>query len=123
MSEDGITIELSKAQIDQIFREGGKDGGLRELIGGLDAVAGFEAVESMASLAELNDPRLSRSLLRGLTVLTSFDPDGAGRKVTDVADELDLGASTTHRYVSTLLEVGLLERDPVSRRYRRVARG
>jgi DNA-binding IclR family transcriptional regulator len=31
-----------------------------------------------------------------------------------------MGASTTHRYVSTLLEVGLLERDPVSREYRLV---
>jgi hypothetical protein len=123
MSEDAITIELSKAQIDRVFREAGKDGGLRGLIGGLEAIGGLETVELLASLAELNDPRHSRSLLRGLAVLASLDPDGTGRKVTDVADELDLGASTTHRYLSTLLEVGLLERDPVSREYRRVVKG
>jgi DNA-binding IclR family transcriptional regulator len=40
-----------------------------------------------------------------------------------VAGELGLGVSTTHRYASTLLEVGLLERDPVSREYRRPTSG
>lgn len=34
-----------------------------------------------------------------------------------------MGASTTHRYVSTLVEVGLLERDPVSREYRLTRKG
>jgi hypothetical protein len=115
MSEDAVTIELSKAQIDRVVREAGKDGGLLGLLGGLEDLVGFRA-----SPAQLDDPRLSRSLLRGLMVLASIDPDGAGRQVTDVARELELGASTTHRYVSTLVEVGLLERDPESREYRRV---
>ena len=56
-------------------------------------------------------------------VLTSFPADGAGRAVTDVAHELEMGASTTHRYATTLFEVGLLERDPVSREYRRAFSG
>jgi DNA-binding IclR family transcriptional regulator len=43
--------------------------------------------------------------------------------MTDVAHELEMGASTTHRYISTLVEVGLLERDPVSRKYRLAVRG
>jgi hypothetical protein len=115
MSEDAITIELSKPQIDRVVREAGKDGGLLGLLGGIEDLVGFRA-----SPAQLDDPRLSRSLLRGLMVLASIDPDGAGRQVTDVARELELGASTTHRYVSTLVEVGLLERDPESREYRRV---
>ncbi|HEY4812975.1 MAG TPA: helix-turn-helix domain-containing protein [Solirubrobacteraceae bacterium] len=31
---------------------------------------------------------------------------------------LDLHLSTVHRYISTLTAVGLLEREPVTRRYR-----
>ena len=116
MSENAITIELSEAQVDQIVREDGKDGGLLGFVGRL------EDLEFRASPAQLDDPRLSRSLLRGLMVLACFPIDGAGRSVTDVGDELDTRATTTHRYISTLVEVGLLEREPVSRQYRRVVR-
>ncbi len=62
--------------------------------------------------------RFSRSLLRGLMVLASFPADGSDRSVTDVAKQLGMGVSTTHRYASTFVEVGVLERDPISRRYR-----
>jgi DNA-binding MarR family transcriptional regulator len=112
MSKTEIKIELSKAQINQIVREAAQDDGLLGLLGGL------EGLDVRASSVPMDDGRLSRSLLRGLMVLTSFPPDGVGRAVTDVAHELHMGASTTHRYVSTLVEVGLLERDPVSRKYR-----
>ena len=89
------------------------------LIGGMEAIAGAEEIKFLASLTQSNDPRFLRSLLQGLMILASFPVGGAGGAVTDVADELGLGASMTHRYASTLLEVGLLERDPASRRYRR----
>jgi DNA-binding IclR family transcriptional regulator len=38
--------------------------------------------------------------------------------VTDVAVLLEMSPSTTHRYLTTLLAVGLLEQDPRTRRYR-----
>jgi DNA-binding MarR family transcriptional regulator len=114
MSEDAITIELSKAQIDRVVREAGRDGGLLGLVGVMEDLVGFRA-----SAAQLDDPRFSRSLLRGLMVLGCLPADGAGREVTDVARELETSASTTHRYLSTLVEVGLVERDSVSREYRR----
>jgi hypothetical protein len=117
MFEDGVEIELSKAQVNRIVREAGKDSGLLGLVGGM------ENLEFRAPPSQLDDPRFSRSLLRGLMVLVCFPANGASRQVTDVARELDMGASTTHRYVSTFLEVGLLERDPVSREYRRVVGG
>lgn len=117
MPEQAITIELSAAQVDGVIREAGKDTGLLGLVGGMEDLVGFQA-----SPAQLDDLRFSRSLLRGLMVLASLNPDGASRQVTDVARELGMGASTTHRYASTLVEVGLLERDPVSREYRRVVR-
>jgi hypothetical protein len=113
VSQDGITIELSKAQVERVVREAAKNGGLLGLAGRM------EELELWVSPVQLDDRRLSRSLLLGLMVLASFPSDGADRSVKDVARELDMGASTTHRYVSTLLEVGLLERDPVSREYRR----
>jgi hypothetical protein len=118
MPEHPITIELSAAEVDRVVREAGKDAGQLGLVGGMEGLVGFRA-----SPAQLDDLRFSRSLLRGLMVLGCFPADGAGREVTDVARELEMGASTAHRYASTLLEVGLLERDPVSREYRRAVRG
>jgi DNA-binding IclR family transcriptional regulator len=63
-------------------------------------------------------PRLSRSLLLGLLVFACFPTDGGALAVTDVAKRLGLSPSTTHRYMTTLLAVGLLEQDARSRRYR-----
>jgi hypothetical protein len=65
-----------------------------------------------------SDPRLSRSLLRGLSLLTCFGPDGGARGVVELAHDAGMSPSTAHRYASTLVELGLLERDPKSRKYR-----
>ncbi len=64
------------------------------------------------------DPRMSRSLLRGLSLLTHFGPDGAERGIVELSRELGMSPSTAHRYASTLVELGLLERSPRSRKYR-----
>jgi predicted transcriptional regulator len=64
------------------------------------------------------DPRLSRSLLRGLSLLTHFGPDGEPRGIVELAEEVGLSPSTTHRYLATLVEFGLLEQCPKSRKYR-----
>ena len=116
MPEHRITIELSKAQIGQVVREATEDDDL------LGLQRGGERLEFRASPAQLDDRRCSRSLLLGLMVLASFRADGTSRAVTDVAHDLDMWASTAHRYLSTLVEVGLLERDAVSREYRLVVR-
>jgi hypothetical protein len=65
-----------------------------------------------------SDPRLSRSLLRGLSLLTCFGPDGTARGIVEIAHDAEMSPSTAHRYASTLVELGLLERDPKSRKYR-----
>jgi IclR-like helix-turn-helix domain-containing protein len=64
-----------------------------------------------------SDPRLSRSLLRGLSLLTCFGADGASRGIVELAHDAGMSPSTAHRYASTLVELGLLERDPKSRKY------
>jgi hypothetical protein len=116
-AESRISIELSNAQVNRVIREAVEDGGL------LGQVGETEKLGFRASPEQLDDRGLSSSLLRGLMVLASFPADGVGRSMTDVAHELEMGASTTHRYISTLVEVGLLERHPVSRKYRLAVRG
>jgi IclR helix-turn-helix domain len=117
ISENGISIALSKAQIKQVIREASDDDGLLSLLGGL------AQDDVQASSVPMDDVRLSRSLLRGLMVLASYPADGSARSVTDVAKQLGMGVSTTHRYTSTFVEVGVLERDPVSRQYRLAKKG
>jgi hypothetical protein len=114
MSENGISIALSKAQIKQVVREATDDDGLLGLL---------EQADVQASSVPMDDARLSRSLLRGLMVLASYPADGSARSVTDVAHQLGMGVSTTHRYTSTFAEVGVLEQDPVSRQYRLAKKG
>ena len=64
------------------------------------------------------DPRLSQSLLRGLSLLTGFGPDGEARGIVELAGDLGMSPSTAHRYALTLVELGLLERCPKTRKYR-----
>jgi len=74
--------------------------------------------ENWSYPAQLDDRRLSRSLLSGLLVLSCFPSDGGSLGIAELARRLDMNTSTTHRYVTTLLAVGLLERDSSTRRYR-----
>jgi DNA-binding MarR family transcriptional regulator len=113
-ASSGITIELTRPQIERVVRESGQATGVSNLLRGLSEDS------TLASRYEaLSDsPRLSRSLLLGLLVLASFPADGDSLSVTDVAVRLGMSPSTTHRYMTTLLAVGLLEQDPRTRRYR-----
>ncbi len=61
--------------------------------------------------------KFSSSLVAGLSMLTCFTAEHPVRGIADMAEELDLGRSTTHRYASTLVTLGYLEQSP-SRKYR-----
>ncbi len=61
--------------------------------------------------------RFSSSLVAGLAMLTCFTAEHPVRGIADMAAELDLGRSTTHRYATTLVTLGYLEQGP-SRKYR-----
>jgi DNA-binding MarR family transcriptional regulator len=109
-----ITIELTRPQIDRVVREAGQENGVSGLLRGLaEDGAMASRYEALA-----DSPRLSRSLLLGLLVLATFPGDGTSLAVTDVASQLGMSPSTTHRYMTTLLAVGLLDQDPRTRRYR-----
>ncbi len=114
MNDTSISIQLTGPQIDRVIRESGEGPGIASLLRGM---AGDETLISRyEALAE--NPRLSRSLLLGLIVLASFPGEGESLAVSDIAGRLGMSPSTTHRYLTTLLSVGLLEQDARSRRYR-----
>lgn len=102
-----ISITLSPTQIDDVVRAAtlSRAPSLSTLIGGYTP-------------ADTVDPRVSRSLMRGLSILTCFGPDGGARGILELARELGMSPSTTHRYAFTLVELGLLERCPNTRKYR-----
>jgi hypothetical protein len=120
--DDAVLIELSKSQVDQVVRSAGQGGTLSVLLSAVKDPEWPLALDSdeWAHPAQMDDRRLSRSLLSGLLVLSCFPPDGGFLGIAELARTLDMNTSTTHRYVTTLLAVGLLERDPSTRKYRLV---
>jgi IclR family pca regulon transcriptional regulator len=61
------------------------------------------------SAPRLREPRYSQSLERGLAILGCFTPERPVLGIADIADDLDMSRSTTHRYVITLVELGYLK--------------
>ncbi len=60
----------------------------------------------------------SKSLVRGLAILSSFSRARPLIGVSELARELGLTRSTAHRYVATLLRLGYLRQDAATRKYR-----
>ena len=135
MTEDqDIVIALSPAQVEQVIRLAGqtRNGTLSSLlIAALDNAhsahgnghgrGSLHQAAQMALSEALSDPQLSQSLLRGLAILSCYGPERPWRAIIDLAKELHMSPSTTHRYVKTLRAVGLLEQNPTTREYRPVA--
>jgi hypothetical protein len=115
-----VTIELSKSQVDKVIRAAGQGGTMSVLLSALKDPDWTLALDSgeWVHPAQMEDRRLSRSLLSGLLVLSCFPADGEYVGIAELARMLAMNTSTTHRYVTTLLAVGLLERDSSTRRYR-----
>jgi len=132
-----ISIMLSPRQVDEVLRAASRGrapsistliadslrmpcGCENGVIAAADAAdpSGEEALEGGYLPIDTVDPRLSRSLLRGLAILTRFGPDGRPRGIVELAADLKMSPSTAHRYALTLVELGLLERCPTTRKYR-----
>jgi IclR family pca regulon transcriptional regulator len=69
------------------------------------------------SIPSLREPRYSQSLERGLAILRCFTPARPVLGIAEIADELGMSRSTTHRYVITLVALGYLEQG-AGRKYR-----
>ena len=107
-------VALSTAQVEQVVLAASDGGSMSVLLSGL----GDRRTALAARRQRLESSRLSRSLLLGLLILASFPADGSYLSVTDVARTCATSPSTAHRYISTLIAVGLLERDSGTREYR-----
>jgi hypothetical protein len=139
MSSDGrrsISITLSPVQVEEVVRAaaGNRTPTVATLIGnslahptstgGATDRSPRAPLHARAAASEDNggiddiDPRLSRSLMRGLSILAGFASGARERGIVELASELGLSPSTTHRYAQTLLQLGLLERCPTTRKYR-----
>ena len=81
------------------------------------AKASNEPHEPAWSIPSLREPRYSQSLERGLAILGCFTPSRPILGIADIADDLGMSRSTTHRYVITLVALGYLEQG-ASRKYR-----
>jgi IclR family transcriptional regulator, pca regulon regulatory protein len=68
-------------------------------------------------IAQTAEPRRSRSLEYGVAILESFRADRPALRISELADIVGISRSTSHRYASTLVELGQLEQDS-KRRYR-----
>lgn len=120
---EAIQIKLSKSQIDQVVRSAGQGGTLSVLLSAVRDPQWTLSPDSpeWSYPAQMEDRRLSRSLLSGLLVLSCFPSDGGYLGIAELARMLAMNTSTTHRYVTTLLAVGLLERNASTRKYRLVS--
>jgi uncharacterized protein (DUF1778 family) len=132
---DYISITLSPVQVEQVMRAASKSPNgtvsnllLAALDNAHDPPSGshrraydLQRASQEALTAALDDPQLSQSLLRGLSVLACYGPDRPWRPIIELANQLGMSPSTTHRYVKTLKTIGLMEQDPTTREYRPVA--
>jgi IclR family transcriptional regulator, pca regulon regulatory protein len=60
----------------------------------------------------------SQSLERGLAILSAFRSGRPLVGVSELAREVGLSRSTAHRYIATLAELGYLDQDAATRKYR-----
>jgi hypothetical protein len=119
VSAGPVVVELSASQVEKVVRAASDGRSMAMLFSGLADVRAILAGER----GPLEDARLSRSLLMGLLILVLLPQDGSYVKLGELAGMGGTSPSTTHRYLSTLVAVGLVEQDPGTRRYRRVHAG
>ena len=72
----------------------------------------------MTAVSSTRQATWSQSLERGLAILTAFGSDRSTIGVSELARELGLSRSTTHRYIATLTSLGYLQQDVETKRYR-----
>jgi IclR family transcriptional regulator, pca regulon regulatory protein len=67
--------------------------------------------EWVQSVPVLRESRYSQSVERGLAILGCFTAERPVLGIFEIADELGMSRSSTHRYASTLVALGYLEQD------------
>jgi hypothetical protein len=104
-----IVVDLSPEQVAQIVRSAADAIAISPFLSGLGNLGADQAL-AVRRLPEMDNPRLSRSLLSGLLVLASFPVDGGSRTYRELGELAGTPADSTYRYVKTLVAVGLVQR-------------
>jgi IclR family pca regulon transcriptional regulator len=78
----------------------------------------YAAMVAQGSGGQTERGAFSQSLERGLAILSAFGRGGSSLGIAELARELGLSRSTTHRYVATLAMLGYLEQDAATKKYR-----
>lgn len=114
-----VFIQLTEDQVERVIHRKAKGSGaeLHEDPANAGSSRSGRSTQWLFSTL-MEDRSLSHSLLIGLQVLTCFPLDGTERGVAEVAKQLEMNNSTVHRYMSTLMRIGLLEQDTYTRLYR-----
>ncbi len=112
---EGVQLTLSDEQVAQVLWVAS---GVATDVGSVFRVGDLKRLGEAAQPL-LDDRTLSRSALRAVLVLAALPADGSECPMSEIADTLGFGVSTTYRYLSTWLALGLIEQHPRSRRYRR----
>lgn len=73
--------------------------------------------EDRWKMPDFSGPRYSQSLERGLAILECFGAERPVLGLAEIAEELGMSRSTTHRYLTTLVVLGYMEQNK-SRKYR-----
>jgi hypothetical protein len=121
-NQNGHTVELSTAQVHDVLRAaalipvpsvspngGASVAGTQPRANGHgESSEDYDRSPRGMLPSDSSDPRLSRSLLRGLSLLTCFGADGGPRGIVEMANALDMSPSSAHRYALTLVHLGLL---------------
>lgn len=111
-AEFAVSISLSPSQVEEVIRS----------VKPSRAPGYLSVIMTLLGRAEKmlpaeNDRRASRSLLRGLAILACFGADDEELGLMEIASRLEISPSTIHRYVFTLVQVGLLKQSPETRKY------
>lgn len=125
MDNDAVYLRLTRSQLEELGRRSGKTE-ITSLAGVLSGLVPLTEMSSITFWEERYGPdvaqgRVSMSVIRGLLVLAYLMIDGRPVGVSEMTKRLGVGPSTTHRYLNTLLVLGLLEQDPKTRKYRLVS--
>jgi hypothetical protein len=110
-----ISIDLTPQQIDRVVRAASGESVLPARLAEMRAV---RALLPGSADSLRHDPRLSQSLILGMTIFAALPTDGTYVSISTLVSSIGLSPSTVHRYLATLVALGLAERNPRTRGYR-----
>lgn len=114
-----VNVKLSPAQVVQVCADAGRLVGSDPLLDQFANEGGAAEHKLLIETDDLPITAMSRSFIRGLEVLSLLPRDGSGVGVIRIAEKLGITRSTAHRYLTTLVAVGLARRDERTRVYSR----